>query len=166
MFVDVTYCGDVVLTCGDNGHGQGGHGNKHSRATKPRRIEEGLPKGSKIRQVAAGGMHSVVLTTAGSIYTFGVGDEGALGRTLASTGVDTSGGSSSHSSESLLDPDEKEKIPGLVEFGELLHGTAIKMVSAGDSHTAALTDDGRVLAWGTFRVRIFIIRWVSRIPRV
>lgn len=28
----------------------------------------------------------------------------------------------------------------------------IVQISAGDSHTAALTDDGRVIAWGNFRV--------------
>ena len=27
----------------------------------------------------------------------------------------------------------------------------VVMISAGDSHSAALTEDGRVFAWGTFR---------------
>jgi alpha-tubulin suppressor-like RCC1 family protein len=34
----------------------------------------------QILQVACGGMHTVVLTTDGQIYTWGVNDEGALGR--------------------------------------------------------------------------------------
>jgi len=38
--------------------------------------------------------------------------------------------------------------PGKVELPE-----KIVMVSAGDSHTAALSETGRVYIWGTFRVR-------------
>ena len=34
----------------------------------------------QVRQVAAGGMHSVALTDDGQIWTTGVNDEGALGR--------------------------------------------------------------------------------------
>lgn len=35
----------------------------------------------------------------------------------------------------------------------------VVQVSAGDSHTAALTEDGRVFVWGSFRVRWFLTRW-------
>lgn len=38
--------------------------------------------------------------------------------------------------------------PDKVELNE-----KIVMVSAGDSHTAALSDQGHVYIWGTFRVR-------------
>ena len=34
----------------------------------------------QILQVACGGMHTAVLTAAGLVYTWGVNDEGALGR--------------------------------------------------------------------------------------
>ena len=64
------------------------------------------------------------------MLTFGCNDEGALGRvTEGSEGA--------------------ESIPGEVE----LPGKVIQ-ISAGDSHTAALLEDGRVFAWGTFRVGI------------
>lgn len=39
-------------------------------------------------------------------------------------------------------------VPGKVELQE-----KVVQVSAGDSHTAALTEDGRVFLWGSFRVR-------------
>jgi alpha-tubulin suppressor-like RCC1 family protein len=64
------------------------------------------------------------------VFTFGCNDEGALGRKVA---------------------DEDECMsPSKVELSE-----KITMVSAGDSHTAALSDQGHVYIWGTFRVRYF-----------
>lgn len=68
------------------------------------------------------------------IYTFGCNDEGALGRDTSADGSETT--------------------PGLVELEE-----KVVQVSAGDSHTAALTEDGRVFVWGSFRVRWFLRRW-------
>lgn len=44
--------------------------------------------------------------------------------------------------------------PGLVELQE-----KVVQVSAGDSHTAALTEDGRVFVWGSFRVWWLLGRW-------
>ena len=35
---------------------------------------------AQVKQVAAGGMHSVVLLTSGKVFTAGVNDEGPLGR--------------------------------------------------------------------------------------
>lgn len=35
----------------------------------------------------------------------------------------------------------------------------VVQVSAGDSHTAALTEDGRVFVWGSFRVRTSLRCW-------
>jgi len=63
----------------------------------------------------------------GQVYTFGCNDEGALGRDTSEEG--------------------SEFEPGLVE----LPGKAV-FISAGDSHSAALLEDGRVFIWGNFRV--------------
>lgn len=80
----------------------------------------------KIVDVCAGGMHTVCLTSDGEMYTFGCNDEGALGRDTSEEG--------------------SEFVPAKVE----LAGKVVQ-VSAGDSHTAALTEDGRAFAWGNFR---------------
>lgn len=40
-----------------------------------------------------------------------------------------------------------DAVPGLVDLKE-----KVVQVSAGDSHTAALTEDGHVFIWGAFRV--------------
>lgn len=61
------------------------------------------------------------------MYTFGCNDEGALGRDTSEEGSEMS--------------------PGKVELRE-----KVVQVSAGDSHTAALTEEGEVYIWGSFRV--------------
>ncbi|XP_022917483.1 regulator of chromosome condensation-like [Onthophagus taurus] len=80
----------------------------------------------KIIDVYAGGMHTVCLTQNGQVITFGCNDEGALGRSTTTT--------------------NSEFEPGLVD----LPGK-VKQITAGDSHTAALLEDGKAYVWGTFR---------------
>jgi len=82
-----------------------------------------------VADVCAGGMHTVLLLDSGNVLTFGCNDEGALGRS-----TDDGDG------ESL------EFVPGKVT----IPGNIIQ-ISAGDSHTAALTGDGSVYVWGNFR---------------
>uniref|UniRef100_A0A3Q0QSR6 Regulator of chromosome condensation 1 n=1 Tax=Amphilophus citrinellus TaxID=61819 RepID=A0A3Q0QSR6_AMPCI len=80
----------------------------------------------KIVQVTAGGMHTVCLSETGNVYTFGCNDEGALGRDTSEEG--------------------SEMVPGKVTLNE-----KVIQVSAGDSHTAALMENGSVYIWGSFR---------------
>ena len=62
------------------------------------------------------------------VYTFGCNDEGGLGRAA-----------------------EEESEPDKVDLP-----AKIVQVSAGDSHTVALSDEGKIYIWGTFRVCITI----------
>ena len=64
------------------------------------------------------------------VYAWGCNDEGALGR---------------------KSNDSDEFLPGLVDG---LKQSKIVQVSAGDSHTAALTSTGEVYVWGVFRVSL------------
>lgn len=43
-------------------------------------------------------------------------------------------------------------VPAKVDLGE-----KVVQVSAGDSHTAALTEEGAVYVWGSFRVSIAVL---------
>ena len=61
------------------------------------------------------------------MYTFGCNDEGALGRTT--------------------EDDDECYTPGKVDLGS----HKIVQVSAGDSHSVALTEDGKAFFWGNFR---------------
>lgn len=80
-----------------------------------------------INQVACGPMHTVSLTHDGQVYTYGCNDEGALGR--------------------VTDGDEElEATPKHIP----IKNQVIK-ITAGDSHTAVLTNKNEVFVWGNFR---------------
>ncbi|XP_007491506.1 regulator of chromosome condensation isoform X1 [Monodelphis domestica] len=112
----------LVLTLGQGDVGQLGLGEEVIERKRPALVP--MPEG--IVQAEAGGMHTVCLGKSGQVYTFGCNDEGALGRDTSVEGSET--------------------VPGRVDLSE-----KVVQVSAGDSHTAALTEDGRVFLWGSFR---------------
>ena len=116
--------GGLVLTLGEGDVGQLGLGEDIMERKRPAVVTTIADK--LVVQLACGGMHTVALTADGKLYTWGCNDEGALGR--RTSGI------------------EDESVPGLVELCEHL-----VQVSAGDSHTAALTEDGQVYSWGCFR---------------
>ncbi|CCG81367.1 putative Ran exchange factor Prp20/Pim1 [Taphrina deformans PYCC 5710] len=96
--------------------------------------------------VAVGGMHAAALTKDGLIYTWGVNDQGALGRDTTWDGgvVDADAGDDSDSEAEVLNP--KESTPTAVE-----HAQSFVKVAASDSLTVAIDADGHIWAWGTFR---------------
>ncbi|XP_041087445.1 regulator of chromosome condensation-like [Polyodon spathula] len=114
----------LVLVLGQGDVGQLGLG--EDVMERKRAVLLALPE--ETTQVEAGGMHTVCLSQSGSVYTFGCNDDGALGRDTSEEGL--------------------EMVPGKVELEN-----RIVQVSAGDSHTAALSENGVVYIWGSFRVR-------------
>lgn len=112
----------TVLTCGEGDVGQLGLGEDVIEKARPAVVDIPDP----VVQVYGGGMHTVCLTEKGEVYTFGCNDEGTLGRDTSDEGTETV-------------PGKVDGLPRIVQ------------VCAGDSHTAALSDDGRVYAWGNFR---------------
>lgn len=96
--------------------------------------------------VAVGGMHAVALLKDGRVLSWGVNDQGALGRDTAWEGgvVDADKAEDSDSDSEGLNP--KESTPAPVE-------TEVRFVAvtASDSLTAAIDVDGQLWAWGTFR---------------
>lgn len=112
----------AVLCVGNGDVGQLGLGPDVLEKTRPCLVN--LP--DPVVQVCAGGMHTVCLSKSGKVYTFGCNDENALGRDTSKEGSETE--------FSLVDIPEN-----------------IVQVSAGDSHTAALSEDGKVFVWGNFR---------------
>jgi len=122
-----------VLTFGTGDTGQLGLGEVMERK-KPalvtlEEVDDGLV------QICCGGMHTIALAKDGRVFSWGCNDEGSLGR-LANDGT-------------ALADDEECAIPGPVQFPE---GTPrIVQISAGDSHSAALTEHGDVFFWGGWR---------------
>lgn len=115
-----------LLVCGQNDVGQLGlNPDDVLEKTRPALVSAV----ADVVEVKAGGMHSLCLTSSGEIWSFGCNDEGALGRNTEEEGSETK--------------------PTKIE----LEGKVVK-ISAGDSHSACLLQDGRVFAWGSFRVSI------------
>lgn len=111
-----------VLVCGMGDIGQLGLGEDVMERRRLAPVED-IPDAVDI---CAGGVHNLVLTKSGDIYSFGCNDEGALGRDTSEEG--------------------SESRPARIE----LPGKAL-CISAGDSHSACILEDGRVFAWGSFR---------------
>lgn len=108
-------------------------------------------------QLAVGGMHCAALTHDNKIMTWGVNDQGALGREVLPGGnmkdiVENaeSGSDVDDNEDSCLNPNEAE--PREIDTSGIEEHTKFAGVFAGDSVTFALTTDGRVYGWGTFRV--------------
>lgn len=112
----------TVLVTGAGDVGQLGLGPDILEKTRPFAVSLEF----EIVDVCAGGMHTVCLTKDGKVITFGCNDEGALGRKTTD--------------------EDAEYSPGQVDLPE-----RVKQITAGDSHTAALLESGRVFAWGNFR---------------
>ncbi|EME41901.1 hypothetical protein DOTSEDRAFT_74077 [Dothistroma septosporum NZE10] len=110
-----------------------------------------------VTQLAAGGMHAIAITHDNKILTWGVNDQGTLGREteweggLKDMDDNASDSDSDDAEDNGLNP--KECTPGEVDWSstELAEGTRFVQVAAGDSSSFVLTDDGRVYGWGTFR---------------
>ncbi|KAM7448667.1 Regulator of chromosome condensation [Porites harrisoni] len=116
-----------ILTLGQGDVGQLGLGEDILERKKPAFVK-GLD-GLKVVQVECGGMHTVALTSDGKVYTWGCNDEGGLGRVTSS--------------------DNGEEFTA--DIVQDMESVKVVMVSAGDSHTMALSDKGTVFGWGTYR---------------
>ncbi|CAM9534821.1 unnamed protein product [Heterosigma akashiwo] len=115
-----------VYTWGDKENGVVGHGETEGHQYLPRAVEALRDK--PVKQVAACGFHTAVLTERGEAYTWGEGKFGRLGH----------GTERNHSAPRLTAPTAVEA----------LRGRALAQVTCGWSHTAALGEDGRVWTWG------------------
>lgn len=148
-----------VFVCGEGSSGELGLGNsRKSIDVKRPRLNHNL-SASKVGvvHIAVGGMHAAALTHDGLIYTWGVNDQGALGR-------DTKWEKSAND-EMNIDEDETvdlnhiECTPMPIPTEHFPQDTVFTQLACGDSTTFALTDIGEVWGWGTFRVSL------SSLPR-
>ncbi len=128
-----------LFVFGDGDCGQLGLGEDITEKLRPFPLDI---EGKALVQVACGGMHTVALASDGTVYSWGVNDEGALGRPTADKIWDESEESSMYTERG--DP----YVPGKVLLPD--HVDVVQL-SAGDSHTCALMADGSIWSWGTFR---------------
>jgi regulator of chromosome condensation len=146
-----------VLVCGDGSAGELGLGTKNAIDVTRPRLNKNLDANTVgIVSLAAGGMHGAALTHDNKVLTWGVNDHHALGRETEWDGglrdVDAPDDTSEASDESESDLNPKEATPTAIAADKFLSGTKIVQITAGNSTTFALTEDGLVYGWGTFRV--------------
>ncbi|KAI2631308.1 RCC1/BLIP-II [Hypomontagnella submonticulosa] len=98
-------------------------------------------KGVGVVQMSCGGLHGVAITKENKILTWGVNDHGALGR---DTNVP-------EDDDDLLNP--AESTPGPIDTSGLDPDIKWAQVVGLDNASFALTEDGKVYGWGTFRGR-------------
>jgi len=109
----------AVWSWGFGGEGRLGHGD-NQRQLLPKKIEVLAER--RVVAVSAGGLHSLVLTADGAVWSWGWGGEGRLG----------------HGDE------QNQLLPKKVEA---LAGQRVVAVSAGGDHSIA-TNSGAVFTWG------------------
>mmetsp|Transcript_7662 Transcript_7662/g.15589 ORF Transcript_7662/g.15589 Transcript_7662/m.15589 type:complete len:511 (-) Transcript_7662:134-1666(-) len=127
-----------LLVWGTGDMGQLGLGEDVSERARPTPLSlSNLP----VRRVACGGMHTLAVTSDGALWSWGVNDEGALGREVKSSNdhVVASGPGPSANAKPDNEPALVPSISGVVD------------ISAGDSHSVAVTEKGEVFSWGSFR---------------
>jgi regulator of chromosome condensation len=145
-------------TAGELGLGaKSADGKKVVDVARPRLNARLSAKDVGVVQIAVGGMHCAALTYDNKILTWGVNDQGALGRDTAEGPMkeiaeDDGSDSDSDDDDSGLNPTEAE--PREVDPKHFPEGTKFASLYAGDSTTFALTTTGKVYGWGTFRVSV------------
>ena len=125
--------GGGVYTFGNGLFGRLGHGDEENQLA-PRRVPGAGFNGERVVMVAAGGGHTVALSEAGHVFTWGKGEYGQLG----------------HNDE------EDQLAPRHVEAGLFApagglggQGENVVFVAAGGDHTVAVTAGGRLYTWGS-----------------
>ncbi|OBT76644.1 hypothetical protein VF21_05318 [Pseudogymnoascus sp. 05NY08] len=140
------------------------NGNKPTAVTRPRLNPLLSAATVGVVQIAAGGMHCVALTHDQKILTWGVNDDGALGRDTTweapTRDMDLASNSDDSSSDGDLNP--KECTPTAIPreaFGNV-SGDFVQVVAL-DSASFALTSTGAVYGWGTFRANDGILGFTT-----
>ena len=108
-------------------------------------------------QISVGGMHCAALTHDNKILTWGVNDNGALGRDTNWDGglVDLDKAEDEDSDDEDSDDtgvNPKESTPTEVDMSYFPANAKFTQVVTSDSATFVLTDGGLVYGWGQFRV--------------
>ena len=138
-------------TAGELGLGSVRYDGKKPIDVKRPRINHNL---KNVVQIACGGMHVAALTKDNKILTWGVNDQGALGRDTTWDGglrdINEEDSDDDDNDDTGMNP--KESTPGEIDTTDIPEGTRWVQVVASDSATFALTDTGLVYGWGTFRV--------------
>ncbi|KAL4959821.1 RCC1-like domain-containing protein [Aspergillus stella-maris] len=144
-----------VYVFGTNCYGELGLGDATKKTELPRPVlNPKLPADTVgITYLTIGGVHSAAITHDNKILTWGVNDDGALGRDTTIEANDVK--MKDADEEDSDDEDEanynlKEATPLSVESKHFPRGTVFTQLAATGSATFVLTADGLVYGWGAF----------------
>jgi hypothetical protein len=112
--------GGGLYTWGGNGSGQLGHGDAQPRAAP--QLVAGMHR-RHVQAVACGGGHTIALTTARDVFTWGRNTHGQLG----------------HGAGRKATTAPRRRVMG---------GIDVKQLAAGENHSAVLTSTGDIYTWG------------------
>ena len=99
----------------------------------PTKVDYFQQHGIKISQAICGGLHTIVISKEGEVYSWGSTEGGQLGLPLNMIADLTEG-----NEQPVAVP---QKIPAL-------SGIHVTQVACGEAHTVALAKDGRLFGWG------------------
>lgn len=143
-----------VFVFGEGGQGELGFGaTKKAIDVKRPRYNEALSNQNVVK-VVCGGMHVLALTKDNKILSWGVNDNGALGRDIAQEDVvlrDADADSDSEDEDETGGLNNSEATPTAISMEHFPEDTVFVDIAAGDSCSFALTTEGAIYGWGTFR---------------
>ena len=120
-------CSDGTLAVwGDNTYGQFGNGSTTASNVPVQINATGVLAGKTVVAVAAGGLHSLVLCSDGTLISWGNNSSGQLGNSTTT----------------------QSTVPVLVSTSGVLAGKSVVAIACGSIHCMALCDDGTLTAWG------------------
>ncbi|KZV91503.1 RCC1/BLIP-II protein [Exidia glandulosa HHB12029] len=99
--------------------------------------------GAGVETAAAGGMHTLVIDEAGKVWSFGVNDDAALGRQTTQVPDPDNPGQFIDNTTLESQPMQVQKLSD--------GGFRPVQVAASDNFSIALSDNGELRVWGTFR---------------
>jgi alpha-tubulin suppressor-like RCC1 family protein len=140
----------AIICFGNNEGFQQGRGDEEKANEQsaddrlPRQYIWGSLSKKMIRQVAAGGMHAAVLTDDGQVFTWGTGDDGALGRGRLPQEVDGDDAPAVHQATATA-------VKGFLTKDGIQEDGKICQVSAGASHVHFLSFAGNVYMTGMYK---------------
>eukprot|EP00656_Telonema_subtile_P046328 TRINITY_DN5272_c0_g1_i1.p1 TRINITY_DN5272_c0_g1~~TRINITY_DN5272_c0_g1_i1.p1 ORF type:complete len:1086 (+),score=432.55 TRINITY_DN5272_c0_g1_i1:162-3419(+) len=112
-----------VLSWGSGWWYRLGHGDQDNQLLP---MELSALSGKLIVEIAAGTAHSAAVSSTGDVYTWGYGGNGRLGH----------------------DDYHNQEEPRLVKTLRGMDRKVIVKIACGDSHTACVSDDGKMVVWG------------------
>ena len=115
-----------VYNWGRGGNGQLGNNTTSDSLIPVAVTTTGALAGKTVTAIAAGGTHSLALTSDGKVYSWGLNGNGQLGNNSTA----------------------QSNVPVAVTATGTLAGKTVIAIAAGNNHSLALTSDGAVYSWG------------------